>query len=58
MERPADIDEAVAAIGRIDPVPTLLAVLCTMTGLRFASVARVKDTHWTACAVQDDIHLG
>ena len=58
MDSPADIADAVAAIGRIDAVPTLLAVLCEVTGMRFAVVARVSDTNWTACAVQDDIHLG
>jgi hypothetical protein len=55
---PEEIAEAVAAIGRIEAVPTLLAVLCEATGMRFAVVARVTDTTWTACAVQDDIHLG
>jgi signal transduction histidine kinase len=57
-DSPEDIAQAVTAIGRIDAVPTLLAVLCEVTGMRFAVVARVSDTHWTACAVQDDIHLG
>jgi signal transduction histidine kinase len=55
---PEGIAEAVAAIGRIEAVPTLLAVLCEATGMRFAAVARVTDTTWTACAVQDDIHFG
>ena len=40
----ADIAKAVAAVGRIDAVPTLLAVLCETTGMRFAVVARVTDT--------------
>jgi signal transduction histidine kinase len=53
-----EISQAVTAISRIDAVPTLLAVLREITGMRFAAVARVSDTHWTACAVQDDIHLG
>jgi hypothetical protein len=53
-----DIANAVAAIGRIDAVPTLLAVLCETTGMRFAVVARVTDTAWTACAVKDDIGFG
>jgi signal transduction histidine kinase len=57
-DSPDDIATAVAAIGRIDAVPTLLAVLCESTGMRFAAVARVTDTTWIACAVQDDIHLG
>jgi signal transduction histidine kinase len=53
-----DIVEPVAVIGRIDVVPTLLKVLCEMTGMRVAVVARVTDTTWTACAVKDDIKLG
>jgi signal transduction histidine kinase len=57
-DSPEDIAKSIAAISRIDAVPTLLAVLCEVTGMRFAAVARVTDTRWTACAVQDDIHLG
>jgi signal transduction histidine kinase len=53
-----DISKAVAAIGRIDAVPTLLAVLCETTGMRFAAVARVTEKGWTVCAVQDDLQLG
>ena len=55
---PQEVAKAVAAIGRIDAVPTLLKVLCEITGMRFAAVARVTDKIWTACAVKDDIHLG
>jgi hypothetical protein len=58
MEPSEDIAQAIAAIGRIDAVPTLLAVLCEVTGMRFAVVALVTDTQWTACAVRDEIHLG
>src|SRR5450631_2381859 len=57
-ETPQDIAKAVAAISRIDAVPTLLGVLCETTGMRFAVVARVTGKTWTACAVQDDIPLG
>jgi signal transduction histidine kinase len=53
-----DTATAVAAINRIEAVPTLLAVLCETSGMRFAVVARVTDTTWAACAVQDGIHLG
>jgi signal transduction histidine kinase len=45
----------VAVIDRIDVIPTLLKVLCEMTGMRVAVVARVTDKTWTACAVKDDI---
>jgi signal transduction histidine kinase len=39
-------------------VPTLLEVLCETTGMRFAAVARVSDSTWTACTVKDDIGFG
>ena len=58
MDSSQDIARAVAAIGRIDAVPTLLKVLCEMTGLRFAAVALVTGKTWTACAVRDDLSLG
>ena len=48
----------VALIGRIGAVPTMLRVLCDTTGMRFAAVARVSDTHWTACAVEDRLGFG
>ncbi|MDB6084818.1 MAG: histidine kinase [Gammaproteobacteria bacterium] len=57
-DSPGGIADAVAAVGRIEAVPTLLAVLCEVTGMRAAVVARVTDTTWTACAVRDEIHLG
>jgi signal transduction histidine kinase len=58
MDSSQDIARAVAAIRRIDAVPTLLKVLCEMTGLRFAAVARVSGMTWTACAVRDELPLG
>jgi signal transduction histidine kinase len=58
MDNSPDIASAVAAIGRVNAVPTLLKVLCEMTGLRFAAVAGVEDTTWTAYAVRDDLSLG
>jgi signal transduction histidine kinase len=53
-----DIARALEAIGRIEVVPTLLAVLCETTGMRFSVVACVTETTWTACAVQDEIGFG
>lgn len=52
------VAEAVAAVGRIDAIPTLLQVLCESTGMRFAAVAHVTESTWTVCAVHDDIHFG
>jgi signal transduction histidine kinase len=50
--------EAVAAVERIDSVPTLLNVICGMSGMRFAAVVAVIDDSWTPCAVKDDVPLG
>jgi signal transduction histidine kinase len=57
-DSPEDIARDVAAVGRLEAVPTLLRVLCDTTGMGFAAVARVTDGTWTACAVQDDIQFG
>lgn len=46
------------AIRRIGAVPTILQTVAHMTGMRFAAVARVTDTSWTACAVYDSIGFG
>jgi hypothetical protein len=58
MDSFVDGARAVAAIARIDAVPTLLKVLCEMTGMRVAVITRVTDNTWTACAVKDDAHFG
>jgi signal transduction histidine kinase len=49
---------AVAAIARVDAVPSLLRVLCDITAMRVALVARVTEETWTACAVQGEAHFG
>jgi signal transduction histidine kinase len=48
----------VAAVARIDAVPKILEVVCRMTGMGFAAVARVTDERWIACAVRDQIRFG
>jgi len=53
-----DLTADVEAVGRIDAVPTILEVLCRITGMGFAAVARVTQTRWIACAVRDEINFG
>ena len=48
----------IAAINRIEAVPTILKAVTHVTGMRFAAVARVTESHWTACAVRDGIGFG
>jgi signal transduction histidine kinase len=58
----ADVAEQIArdvfAVQQIPAVPTLLRVLCEITGMRFAAVARVTEDNWTLCAAQDGILFG
>ena len=54
----ASIEQDIAAINRIEAVPTILKAVTYTTGMRFAAVARVTESHWTACAVHDDIDFG
>ena len=53
-----DIARDIALIGQLEAVPTLLQVLCDVTGMGFAAVARVTEDSWTACAVLDRIGFG
>ncbi|HEV7442694.1 MAG TPA: GAF domain-containing sensor histidine kinase [Steroidobacteraceae bacterium] len=48
----------VAAVSRIGAVPSILQMVCKMTGMRFATIARVTEDTWTACAVRDEIDFG
>jgi signal transduction histidine kinase len=50
----ADID----AISHIDAVPTILNVVCRVTGMGFAAVARVTGDRWVCLAVNDEIAFG
>ena len=52
------IEADVAAVARIDAVPTILEVVCRTTGMGFAAVARVTDDRWVACGVRDEIAFG
>jgi len=59
---PGDSSEEIArdisAVQQFDALPTLLDVLCDITGMRFAAVARVTEGSWTACAVKDALGFG
>jgi signal transduction histidine kinase len=50
--------EDIEAIGRIDVVPTILDLVCQVTGMGFAAIARVTDDRWIACSVHDRIGFG
>ncbi|MEP6897451.1 MAG: GAF domain-containing protein, partial [Rhodanobacter sp.] len=52
------IADDLRAIARLTSVPTILQAVAQTTGMRFTVVARVTDSHWTACAVYDQIDFG
>jgi signal transduction histidine kinase len=56
MDEPIARD--LAAVARIDAVPTILEVVCRVTGMGFSAVARVTEDRWVACAVRDEIAFG
>jgi K+-sensing histidine kinase KdpD len=49
-----DID----ALKAIAAIPTILNVVCRVTGMGFAAVARVTDSRWVCLAVNDEINFG
>ncbi|HEY0746941.1 MAG TPA: ATP-binding protein [Steroidobacteraceae bacterium] len=48
-ESAESIAHDVAIISELSVVPNLLTILCSVTGMRFAAVARVTAGSWTAC---------
>ena len=50
----ADLD----AIQSIEAVPVILNVICRVTGMGFAAVARVTEGRWVCLAVNDEINFG
>jgi signal transduction histidine kinase len=53
-----DFTQDIAAVHSIKAIPTILDIVCRMTGMRFAAVARVTEDRWIACSVRDDIAFG
>jgi len=56
MEKDASAD--IAAVQGIAAVQAILDVICRITGMGFAAVAKVSEDRWIACAVRDDIQFG
>src|SRR5688500_4456829 len=52
------LQEDIAAVARIEAVPAILDVVCRVTGMGFATIARVTDSRWIACSVRGDGQFG
>ncbi len=53
-----DFQADLRAVARIKAVPSILEVICRLTGMGFAAVARVTKERWIACAVLDQVQFG
>lgn len=53
-----DLQQDIRAVARIAAVPTVLRVASEISGVRFAAVARVTESTWHACAVEDRADFG
>jgi signal transduction histidine kinase len=52
------IQSDILKISRIPSVANILEVVCEITGMGFAAIARVSETSWIACATKDKIGFG
>ena len=52
------LSQDIDLIAEIAAVPKILDVVCQMTGMGFATVARVTDDRWIACSTLDLIGFG
>ena len=53
-----DLQSDIDAVRATAAIPTILDVVCRMTDMGFATVARVTDQRWIACEVLDKIEFG
>lgn len=51
-------EKDVEVVRQIAAVPSILDVVCKVTGMGFAAVARVTQERWIACEVLDNIDFG
>ncbi|GHA72313.1 GAF domain-containing protein [Cognatilysobacter bugurensis] len=58
MQSRSTVERDVAVVQRIEAVPRILSAVTEITGMRFAAVARVTETRWTACSVRDELDFG
>ena len=58
MSIQTDHTKDVEAIQAVNAIPAILDVICRTTGMGYATVARVTEERWVACAVLDNINFG
>lgn len=58
IEKSDNLYKDLEAVRQIAIVPTILDVVCRITGMGFAAVARVTEDRWMACKVDDRVNFG
>lgn len=58
MQDQGTIDSDIASVQRIAALPKVLSAVADVTGMRFTAVARVTESRWIACAVNDSLGFG
>lgn len=53
-----DFQKDVERLSNAPAIGNILDVVCRITGMGFAAVARVTEDRWIACSVKDDISFG
>lgn len=53
-----DVAKTLIADGNDARIQAILKEICDTTGMGFAAVSRVNDSHWTACQVLDRVEFG
>lgn len=53
-----ELATAAVELGDDDAIRSILKEVCDLTGMGFAALARVTDSRWIACQVEDRIEFG
>lgn len=58
IDKRDDLYKDLQTVQQISIVPTMLDVICSLTGMGYAAIARVTEDRWLACSVKDNVNFG
>lgn len=58
IDKQDELYKDMMAVKQLPVVPTMLEVICQITEMGFAAVARVTQARWVACSVRDEVQFG
>lgn len=53
-----DLQNDIMDVVQISAIPSILNIICRITGMKFASVSRVTEDKWITCLSHDEINFG